>query len=162
MIVRGLGLCAALLLALPVHAQTAFEVDQYDFTGDLPDGFGPPDSSENANGARYRSLDGAAELLVFGGDDVFDGVAVALEITKSSAEERGDTILMSNHDEDSFLIVARLRNGGVYFRYTLSGQTCESVPVFGTVVLSYREDQAAIYEPMIGPLVTSLFIGACG
>ena len=153
---------AAIWLAGAVSAEQFFEVDSFDVTGVLPDGFGTGAASMNFEGTVYDSLDGQAQLVVSGSLDMFDGVANSRELARQGLIFNRATITFKFSDAGAFAYSGLRETGEAYYLYSRFGQTCEGVPVIGTFVLAYAPDAEPIYGPMIEQLIAGLHIGACG
>jgi len=143
-------------------AQDTYEVGQFDLTGDVPAGFNAGVASQHSDSITYDSLDGHAQLVVFGSLDLLGGIGPTREIARQGLIFDQSSITNKFADENFFIYSGVRNNGQIYFRYTRLGETCEGVRVMGSFVLSYDPAAAETYQPMTQPIIYALHIGACG
>lgn len=160
--VKGAYLALA-LLAGPAQADSVYYFNEnFDVSAMVPADYEAQPPSHIGDGQDFVSPDGTVHIRVWGRNDLVSDIGFEFQQARRVLAGLHGRVAFEWQDADGFVLSGMRRDGTVFFRRSLSGETCEGEPVIGSVQVDYPAADKIMLQPLVAELADSLHIGACG
>ena len=144
------GLLLVPALALAGQKWQPYVNDRFGVRADIPQGWVSGQPPENNDGLRWTSPDGTAQVAVWGGFQIEDGVDDAFKTV--SAPNAGETITFKARGKQA-LVISGFKGENIFYRRLVL--SCKN-SVWNGVEITYPKAKKAEFDPIVSHIAASL------